>query len=105
MTSYRVDKFTPTLYKMGLMGTIGKGKRSDQVRQAIQQYKKIYLVATGGVAALTCKSVKSAQIIAYEDLGPEAVQELTVENMPLTVGNDCHGGDVFEQGVKKYALK
>ena len=72
------------------------------VRNAIKQYKGVYFVATGGVAALLCKSVKSARIIAYKDLAAEALRELVVESFPLTVGNDCYGGDIFEEGVRKY---
>jgi fumarate hydratase subunit beta len=103
-TSYRMDKFTPMLYERGLLGTIGKGKRSPEVREAIKKYGGVYFVATGGVAALLCKSVKSAKIVAYEDLAAEAIRELHVEDFPVTVGNDCHGGDIFEEGVKKYGL-
>ena len=101
-TSYRMDKFTPMLYKKGLMGTIGKGKRNRDVRDAINRYKGVYFVATGGVAALLCKSIKSAKIVAYEDLAAEAVRELMVDKFPVTVGNDCSGGDIFEEGVKHY---
>ena len=101
-TSYRMDKFTPILYEKGLRGTIGKGRRGQEVREAIKKYGGVYFVATGGVAALLCKSIKSAEIIAYEDLAAEAVRKLEVENFPVTVGNDCLGGDIFEEGVKKY---
>ena len=103
-TSYRMDKFTPMLYELGLRGTIGKGKRSSEVREAIQKYGGVYFVATGGVAALLCKSIKSAKIIAYEDHATEAVRELVVKNFPVTVGNDCYGGDIFEEGIKKYGI-
>lgn len=102
-TSYRMDKFTPILYEMGLKGTIGKGKRSEEVREAIKKYKGVYFVATGGVAALLCKSITSATVIAYEDLATEAMRELIVKNFPLTVGNDCHGGDIFEEGIRRYS--
>jgi len=101
-TSYRMDKFTPMLYEMGLKATIGKGKRSMEVRNSIKKYKGVYFVATGGVAALLCKSIKSARIVAYEDLAAEALRELMVDSFPLTVGNDCYGGDIFEEGVAKY---
>jgi fumarate hydratase subunit beta len=104
-TSYRMDKFTPLLYKMGLKGTIGKGKRSNEVRKAIKKYKGVYFVATGGVAALLSKSVKSAKVVAYEDLATEAVYELEVKDFPLIVGNDCYGGDIFEEGIRKYQVK
>jgi fumarate hydratase subunit beta len=99
-----MDKFTPILYEKGLMGTIGKGKRNSDVREAIKRYNGVYFVATGGVAALLCKSIRSAKIIAYEDLAAEAVRELIVDNFPVTVGNDCYGGDIFEEGIKKYGV-
>lgn len=101
-TSYRMDKFTPMLYEKGLKATIGKGKRNMEVRESIKKHKGAYFVATGGVAALLCKSIKSARIIAYEDLAAEALRELIVKNFPLTVGNDCYGGDIFEEGVNRY---
>jgi fumarate hydratase subunit beta len=101
-TSYRMDKFTPLLYEKGLRGTIGKGKRNQAVKDAIKKYQGVYFVATGGVAALLCKSIKSAKIIAYEDLAAEAVRELVVEDFPVTVGNDCYGGDIFEEGIKRF---
>jgi len=101
-TSYRMDTFTPLLYEKGLRGTIGKGKRNQAVKEAIKKYQGVYFVATGGVAALLCKSIKSAKIIAYEDLAAEAVRELVVDNLPVTVGNDCYGGDIFEEGIKNF---
>jgi fumarate hydratase subunit beta len=103
-TSYRMDKFTPQLYALGLKATIGKGKRNMAVREAITKHKGVYFVATGGVAARLCKSIKAARIVAYEDLAAEAVRELMVDNFPLTVGNDCYGGDIFEEAVTEYGI-
>ena len=103
-TSYRMDKFTPQLYARGLKATIGKGKRNLAVREALQKHKGVYFVATGGVAALLCKSIKSARIVAYEDLAAEALRELVVDSFPLTVGNDCHGGDIFEEAIREYGV-
>ncbi|RLF38813.1 MAG: Fe-S-containing hydro-lyase [Thermoplasmata archaeon] len=99
-TSYRMDKYTPILHKLGLRGTIGKGMRGKEVKEALRKYKGIYFVATGGVAALLCKKVKSSRIIAYEDLGTEAVRELEVEDLPLFVGIDTKGNDIYEKALE-----
>lgn len=101
-TASRVDSFTPLLLQNGLKGMIGKGKRSLEVRQAIQTHQAVYFVAVGGAAALLADCIKSVQTIAYDDLGTEAIRQLTVENMPLIVANDMHGGDLFEQGQATY---
>ncbi len=103
-TSYRMDPFTPFMHEKGLKATIGKGNRNKDVRESLQKYKGVYLAATGGVAALIAKSIKSAKIIAYEDLGAEAIRELVVEDFPCTVANDCRGGDLFEQGIKEFKI-
>jgi fumarate hydratase subunit beta len=94
-TSYRMDTYAPRLHSIGLKGTIGKGKRSDEVKQALQDNKAAYFGATGGAGALLSRCIKDAKVIAYEDLGPEAVRELTVEDFPLLVVNDCHGGELY----------
>jgi fumarate hydratase subunit beta len=101
-TAGRVDPFTPLLLQHGLKGMIGKGKRSPAVRQAIQTYQAVYFVAVGGAAALLADCIKSVQIIAYDDLGTEAIRALTIENMPLVVANDIYGDDLFEQGQITY---
>ena len=101
-TSYRMDPFTPILHQHGLKATIGKGERSKEVIEALKKYKACYFAATGGVAALISKCIKKAKIIAYEDLGPEAIRELYVENLPLIVANDCYGGDLYKEGKQKY---
>lgn len=104
-TSYRMDKYAPTLMKLGLKGMIGKGKRSDEVKDAIKKYKAIYFGAIGGAGALISKTIKSNKVIAYEDLLSEAVRELIVEDFPAIVVNDVYGGDLYEEGRKRYENK
>ncbi len=101
-TSGRCDPYTPTLLAHGLKGMIGKGVRSKEVRDAMQKYKAVYFTATGGAAALISKNIKAVKIVAYEDLGPEAIRELEVENFPIIVANDAFGGDLYQEGIKKY---
>jgi len=101
-TATRMDPFTPNLLKAGVKITIGKGRRGDQVKAAMKKHKAAYLVVPGGAAALLSKQVKKSTVIAYPDLGPEAVLELEVHNFPAIVAIDCKGGDLFEQGRKKY---
>ncbi|UCD19171.1 MAG: Fe-S-containing hydro-lyase [candidate division WOR-3 bacterium] len=101
-TSGRCDPYTPTLLAHGLKGMIGKGVRSKEVRDAMQKYKAVYFTATGGAAALISKNIKAVKIVAYEDLGPEAIRELEVENFPVIVANDAFGGDLYQEGIKKY---
>jgi fumarate hydratase subunit beta len=83
---------------------IGKGKRGKDVKDAMHKHKAIYLAAIGGAGALIAKSIRSAKIIAYPDIGTEAIRELVVENMPLIVANDIYGGDLYEEGLKKYKM-
>ena len=94
-TSYRMDTYAPRLIALGLKGTIGKGKRGKEVREAMDAHKAAYFGATGGAGALLSQAITAARVIAYEDLGPEAIRELTVENFPLLVINDCHGGELY----------
>ncbi|UCF71005.1 MAG: Fe-S-containing hydro-lyase [candidate division WOR-3 bacterium] len=101
-TSGRCDPYTPTLLAHGLKGMIGKGVRSKEVRDAMQKYKAVYFTATGGAAALISKNIKAVKIVAYEDLGPEAIRELEVDNFPVIVANDAFGGDLYQEGIKKY---
>ena len=96
-TSGRMDSMTVTLLEMGLGAMIGKGKRSPEVIQGIVKYKSIYLAAIGGAGALISKSVKSQQTIAYEDLGPEAIVKLEVEDFPLIVAIDSAGNSIYER--------
>jgi fumarate hydratase subunit beta len=95
-TSSRMDIYTPKMLDNGVKILIGKGKRSKDVFESIQKNNGIYLLATGGVGALIAEKVKQFKLIAFEDLGPEAIYELKVENFPLTVGIDCNGNSLFE---------
>jgi len=101
-TSARMDAYTPRLLAAGLKAMTGKGNRSPAVREALKKYKAVYFVTTGGAGALLAKCIKKAEVIAYEDSGPEAVLRLTVEDFPAIVANDIYGGDLFEQGKAKY---
>jgi fumarate hydratase subunit beta len=103
-TSYRMDSFAPTLHRLGLKGTIGKGKRSDEVKESLQKYKGVYLAAVGGAGALISKSIVEAEVIAYPELGPEAIRRVKVDNFPCIVINDMYGGDLYEEGKKQYQI-
>jgi len=94
-TSYRMDSYAPRLHSLGLKATIGKGKRSDEVKAALTAHKAVYFGATGGAGALLSQCIKAAKVIAYEDLGPEAIRELTVADFPLLVINDTKGGELY----------
>jgi fumarate hydratase subunit beta len=102
-TGGRMDKFTPKLLALGLKGTMGKGVRSQPVKDAMKQYRGFYLGAIGGAGALLSRFVKKVEIVAYEDLGTEAIRRLEVEDFPAIVVNDAHGGDLYEDGVRAYA--
>ncbi len=104
-TSYRMDKYAPLLMEKGLKGMIGKGKRSVDVKESIKKYKALYFGAIGGAGALISKAIKSNKVIAYEDLLSEAVRRLTVEDFPAIVVNDVYGGDLYEDGRRKYENK
>jgi fumarate hydratase subunit beta len=97
-----MDAYTPRLLAAGVKAMIGKGSRSAEVKEAIKKYKAVYLAAAGGAGALLASAIKEAEVIAYEELGPEAVMRLTVENFPTVVANDIHGGDLFERGRAEY---
>ena len=101
-TSYRMDPYAPKLLEAGLKGMIGKGSRSREVIEAIKKFKGVYFGAVGGAAAYLARCVKSAEIIAYEDLGPEAVRRLVVEDFPAFVINDIHGNDLYRMGRCRY---
>jgi fumarate hydratase subunit beta len=101
-TSRRMDRYTPKLLAAGIKAMIGKGGRSMDVREALREYRAVYLVTTGGAGALLAKAVKKAETIAYEELGTEAILKLTVEDFPAIVANDIHGEDLFEQGRAKW---
>jgi len=101
-TSYRMDAYAPTLCDLGLIGMIGKGQRSEKVVQAICRNGGVYFAATGGAGALIATCVKKAEIVAFEDLGTEAIRRLEVENLPLIVAVDAHGGNLYEKGPEEY---
>lgn len=101
-TSYRMDSYTPQLLDKGLKGMIGKGSRSKEVIDKLVETNSIYFGAIGGAAALISKSIKSSEVVAYEDLGAEAIRRLYVEDFPVTVINDTYGNDLYEDGRKKY---
>ena len=101
-TAYRMDKYTPKLHELGLKATIGKGFRTQPVKEALKKYKAVYFAAYGGTAALLSKHITDVEIIAYEDLGTEAIRKLTFKDFPVIVANDIYGGDIFQQGQEKY---
>ncbi len=101
-TSYRMDPYAPRLLEVGLKGMIGKGTRSKEVIDAIVKYKGVYFGAVGGAAAYLARCVKEAEVIAYEDLGPEAVRRLVVVDFPAFVVNDIYGNDLYRIGKCKY---
>jgi fumarate hydratase subunit beta len=99
-TSYRMDPFAPLLMEQGMKGMIGKGKRSPEVVAAMQRYKAIYFGAIGGIAALTARCVRSVDLVAYADLGPEAILRLELVDLPVVVVNDTQGRDLYEEALK-----
>jgi len=103
-TSYRMDIYTPRLLEYGLKGMIGKGNRSPLVIEAMKKYKAVYFAAIGGAAALIAKRIKKAEVVAYGDIGPEAIQRLEVENFPAVVINDCFGNDLYIEGERRYKI-
>jgi len=104
-TSYRMDPYAPILIEKGLKGMIGKGKRNQAVRDACVKHKAVYFGAVGGAAALIAKAIKKAEVIAYPELGPEAIRRLEVENFPVVVVNDTYGNDLYEEGRKNWEKK
>lgn len=101
-TSSRMDKYTPALLNLGLKGMIGKGKRSDEVKHAIVQNSAVYFAAVGGAGALLSKSILSSQVIAYDDLGTEAIRKLQVKDFPVIVVIDSKGNNLYETAIKAY---
>lgn len=101
-TSYRMDSFAPSLIKAGLKGMIGKGARSQGVKDAIKAYNAVYFAAVGGAAALISQTIKKSDVVAYPELGPEAIRRLEVESFPVIIINDIYGNDLYNDGVKKY---
>jgi len=101
-TSGRMDAYTPQLLGCGLRGMVGKGARSQAVKDALREHTAVYLAATGGAGALLATHVAAHEVIAYAELGAEAVARLQVSEFPAVVVNDCHGGDLYEQGRARY---
>jgi fumarate hydratase subunit beta len=101
-TSYRMDPYAPILIEKGLKGMIGKGLRGEAVIAAMQRHRAVYFAATGGAGALISKTVKRAEVVAYEDLGTEAVRRLDVEEFPAIVVCDVRGNDLYREGRMKY---
>jgi len=104
-TSGRMDAYAPRLMAEGLKGMIGKGLRSQAVKDALVKHKAVYLGGIGGAGALMSKSIKKAEVIAYEDLGAEALRRLEVEDFPVTVVNDIYGSDLYGEGKAKYQAR
>ena len=100
----RLDRFTPPLLAAGLKGIIGKGGRGAAVRDALKQYKGVYFIAVGGAGALLARHIKKVDVVAYEDLGTEAVRRLEVEDFPVIVCDDIYGGDLLEEGKARYKI-
>ncbi|MCL0046500.1 fumarate hydratase C-terminal domain-containing protein, partial [Dehalococcoidales bacterium] len=102
-TSGRMDAYSIRLIAEGLKGMIGKGMRSPAVKEAMKKYQAVYLAAIGGAGALISKRIKKAEVIAYKELGAEAILRLEVEDFPATIINDIYGGDFYQQGKAKYS--
>ena len=102
-TASRMDKFTPALLKLGVKGTMGKGYRGQAVKDALKEHRGVYLGAIGGAGAVLSRHIKKLEIVAYEDLGTEAIRRLEVDGFPAIVLNDCHGGDLYQDGQKQFA--
>ncbi len=102
-TGGRMDKYMPALLELGLKATIGKGGRSQPVRDALRAHRAVYFGAIGGAGAVLSQFVRKLEVVAYEDLGTEAIRRLEVDGFPAIVVNDCHGRDLYEEGMKAYA--
>ncbi|MEE8414342.1 MAG: Fe-S-containing hydro-lyase [Dehalococcoidales bacterium] len=103
-TSGRMDAYSPRLMAEGLRGMIGKGMRSQAVKEAMKKYRAVYLAAIGGTGALLSKRVKKSEVVAYQELGAEAIRRLEVEDFPATVANDIYGGDLYQDGKIRYRV-
>jgi fumarate hydratase subunit beta len=103
-SSYRMDIYSPRLMAEGLKGMIGKGMRSKEVKEAMKKQKTVYLGAIGGAGALFAGCIRKVEVVAYDDLGPEALRRLAVQDFPVTVVNDIHGGDLYEEGRARFRI-
>jgi len=103
-TSGRMDSYSPRLIAEGLKGMIGKGMRSQEVKDIMRKYKVVYLAAIGGTGALISKTIKKSEVIAYQELGAEAIRRLEVVDFPATVVNDIYGGDLYQEGKARYRV-
>lgn len=101
-TASRMDKYTPVLLDLGMQGMIGKGKRTEEVREAMIRNGAVYFAAVGGAGALLSKSILSSEVIAYDDLGTEAVRKLSVKDFPVVVVMDSQGNNLYETAIKQY---
>ena len=103
-TASRMDKYTPRFLDMGLRGMVGKGKRTKEVLDAVIRNHAVYFAAIGGEGALLSKKILSSEVIAYEDLGAEAIRHITISDFPVVVVADCHGGNLYESAIKEYRV-
>jgi fumarate hydratase subunit beta len=103
-SSYRMDAYSPRLMAEGLKGMIGKGMRSKEVKEAMKKHKAVYLGAIGGAGALFAGCIRKVEVVAYDDLGPEALRRIEVRDFPVTVVNDIYGGDIYEEGRARFRV-
>lgn len=104
-TASRMDRYTPKLLQLGLKGMIAKGRRNEAVKEAIKENNAVYLAAIGGAGALLSRCIKKAEVIAYDDLGPEAIRRMEVVDFPAVVIADCEGNDLYETAFKDYEIQ
>ena len=101
-TASRMDKYTPALLELGMRGMIGKGRRTEAVRESMMKNQAVYLAAVGGAGALLSKSILQAEVIAYEDLGTEAIRKLEIKDFPVIVVMDCEGNNLYDMAIEQY---
>jgi fumarate hydratase subunit beta len=101
-TAFRMDPYAPTMYEYGVKATIGKGPRREMVKESCKENGAVYFAAIGGLSTILSRRVKAVEVVAYDDLGPEAIRKLQIEDFPLMVAYDAHGGDLYEQEIAKF---
>ena len=101
-TASRMDKYTPALLELGMRGMIGKGRRTEAVRESMMKNQAVYFAAVGGAGALLSKSILQAEVIAYEDLGTEAIRKLEIKDFPVIVVMDCEGNNLYDKAIEQY---